>query len=427
MKKYLLAMAAMLAISGINAQEMKSQWTVCKASSCEMNNLKKHIEACNLALGDKYKSADIVNVCKSMQRLMTLAPFNQQLEAPMYEKSQIQIHANLVKLDTVQSGYFSAYKSVLLSKGYEYATAFNSPGAHYDYDAVTRKWTVTPAASDVQLTFTEANGAKSTIIITPKSDKYVSVLDLSTIQTMKPYKSKTFSDVLQCQCYNMKVVSNGVTLMSCDISHPLSFVQSGINISNQTDLEADIKGCILRYQRKAKDESGIQPYDLSLSRNGKTIITNKFKVDLREYNMKDLSYNLLGKIQLRGNVHDMQKVYMNLMHTTANKDSSAMAAYADALNSEVNLSYYYDGNKTKVGDNHFFVSAIGDGTYKILPAMIPIGSSSYVPFTQYMKQQKDAAAYELFMGLNRDVNFGIVSLIGALNQGAVYSFAENVK
>lgn len=429
MKKYVLVMAAMLTVSGINAQVMKSQQTVCKASSSEMNNLEKHIEACNMALGDNYKSADMVNVCKAMQRLMILDPSSQQLETAIYEKSQTQIHANLVKLDTVKTGYFSAYKSALLSKGYEYATAFNTPGAHYDYNAVTKKWTVTPAASGIQFNYTEANGVKSTIIFTPKSDKYVSIIDQSTIQKMKPYKNKTFSDVLQWQSYNMKVVSNGVTLMSCDLSYPLSSVQSGISVSHQTILKADIKGCILDYQRMEKDKSGFLPIEILLSRNGKTLISNKFRVEEKADvdNMKDLSYNILDKIQLQGNVRDVLKVFVDLSHTTANKNASAMAAYADSLNSEINLSYYYDGNPTKVGDNHFFVSSVGKGMYKILPAMMPVGSSSYVPFTQCMKQKKDAAVYELFLSSNRDVNFGILSLISKINQSAIYSFAQNIK
>lgn len=424
MKKYLLALAAMLAISGINAQRTaKPHQPKFSTTFSEANNLKRHIKDCYAAINGKYQLTDLAKLRKALTKFGYFNPFNQEVGTMLYKEYESQFRANLVKLDTVQNGFFKDYKSTLMAKGYEYATTCPFPNAHIDYDIATKKWTVTKAENDVQITYTEANGVKTVITILPKSDKFVSALNIDDIEQLKPTTNKVFTNMLMCSQQNVKLVSNGETLISGDITGTPNFVQAGIAVTNQSSMNLDINGCILKYQKNVKDKNGERPLFISLSREGKEFISTSFKNKEEDgsynFDMKDLTFDLAGKIQLRGNMMQLETIYKKGWYASNGRDSSAQAAYVDALNKYLTLGYYYDGAQKKMGDNRMYLSASGNGSYTILPEIKLAGQDKYVPFTQYLTDKKDGNLYVIFRSFIHDINFGLINAIGSIKKAAV--------
>src|SRR5574344_531299 len=200
MKKFILAMAAMLAVGSISAQEvMKVEMTNGRgieipvdqigkvhfestssgagADIRELEILKTKIAECNNVLGENFKASKFTNVNKSLERLLALSLFNSDTRAKLHERVKSQIEKNMEKLDTVTNNddIYSYY-------GYKYVTTYKFPNVHFTYKTTNNSWDVTDDVNDIQITYTETDGTQTTVSFVPQSDTYVEVAALWSIE-----------------------------------------------------------------------------------------------------------------------------------------------------------------------------------------------------------------------------------------------------
>ena len=445
MKKFILAMAAMLAVGSISAQEvMKVEMTNGRgieipvdqigkvhfestssgagADIRELEILKTKIAECNNVLGENFKASKFTNVNKSLERLLALSLFNSDTRAKLHERVKSQIEKNMEKLDTVTNNddIYSYY-------GYKYVTTYKFPNVHFTYKTTNNSWDVTDDVNDIQITYTETDGTQTTVSFVPQSDTYVEVAALWSIENGTKATNNIYYRILLCKDYLVKITRGIETIVEGEIHHDVN-TNPEIDVypyAQKSDVNLKIGDYNVVYTMDKTDKESTYKESVKISKGATDFITASCTATSVEVtdtssdvDMSDINLNLFGKIQLKGSIKSKNQFNANLRSAFASKDSTTIAGYCDAMNKSAELSFYYDGKDTKIGENNLYVGTIGNDYYMMLPQVKFEGQDKYVPFVQELTLKDVGGVFELYKSFNRDVIFGLINLINQFTTAA---------
>lgn len=445
MKKFILTIVIMLTVGCINAQEIMQvhmangrsiKVPVTKIDSISFDTLNTHsntltgqleilkgkIVDCNDMLGNNYDVSYFNTVNKSLVRLVQLCLNCDSITSRLQDKSDSLAEENKVELDTVETGHFSTLRNQLMSLGYHYATFYKFPNMHFDYDAETKTWTITDETPDIQINYQEADGLKTTISVTPMSDKYVSTANGQILKNSESLISNCFYDVLVCSHYNVKIVRGDKTLLSGEVIHGVSNTDDKFSDTGSTEMNLDINDYHFSFVKTTAGENGMQPVKLSFTKDTQNLLTVNYdilrsKTSAQNSDMKNFSVDLFGKIQLKGEINNVSNIGSYLHSAFATRDSSELALYADSLNNNIKIGLYYDGNDKIVANNQLYVGQLIGNSYFLLPELKFVGQSEYVTFGKLLTGltlDDIDGVYNLYLSINRDMIVNAVELVSQI-------------